>query len=159
MKYTTKTKYINNKEYIYDPTRKKYLINSPEEWIRQNFIEYLHNKKGFPISLMSTEKLTKINSLKNRSDIVCFNRQGKPILLVECKSEKTTDKELDVNEKLCECGDGIYESRKSVLTQLSIDAKKSRSPQASTIKTSSKLSDEEEFKKAFSGLVQSLGAR
>ena len=88
MKYTTKTKYINNKEYIYDPIRKKYLINSPEEWIRQNFIEYLHNKKGFPISLMATEKLTKINSLKNRSDIVCFNRQGKPILLVECKSEK-----------------------------------------------------------------------
>ena len=88
MKYTTKTKYINKKEYIYDPIRKKYLINSPEEWIRQNFIEYLHNKKGFPISLMSTEKLTKINSLKNRSDIVCFNRQGKPILLVECKSEK-----------------------------------------------------------------------
>jgi len=88
LKYTTKTKYINNKEYIYDPIRKKYLINSPEEWIRQNFIEYLHNKKGFPISLMATEKLTKINSLKNRSDIVCFNRQGKPILLVECKSEK-----------------------------------------------------------------------
>ena len=74
--------------YIYDPIRKKYLINSPEEWIRQNFIEYLHNKKGFPISLMATEKLTKINSLKNRSDIVCFNRHGKPILLVECKSEK-----------------------------------------------------------------------
>lgn len=88
MKYTTKTKYINNKEYIYDPTRKKYLINSPEEWIRQNFIEYLHNKKGFPISLMATEKLTIINNQKNRSDIVCFNRQGKPILLVECKSEK-----------------------------------------------------------------------
>tara|TARA_S200000501_G_C20858732_1_gene758753 strand:- start:1908 stop:2342 length:435 start_codon:yes stop_codon:yes gene_type:complete len=88
LKYTIKKKHINNKEYIFDPIRKKYLINTPEEWIRQNFIHYLHTKKGFPLSLMSSEKSTIINNQNNRSDIVCYNTLGKPILVVECKSEK-----------------------------------------------------------------------
>ncbi len=88
MKYTIKKKYINNKEYIFDPIRKKYLMNTPEEWIRQNFIHYLHIKKGYPLSLISTEKLTIINNQNTRTDIVCYNNLGKPILVVECKSEK-----------------------------------------------------------------------
>ncbi len=94
MKYTIKKKYIDDKEYIFDPIRKKYLINTPEEWIRQNFIHYLHNKKGFPLSLMSSEKLTIINNQNNRTDIVCHNTLGKPILVVECKSGKVN---LDPN--------------------------------------------------------------
>ena len=88
MKYTIKKKYINNKEYIFDPIRKKYLINTPEEWVRQNFIYYLHIQKGYPLSLMSTEKLIIINNQNTRSDIVCYNKTGKPIVVVECKSEK-----------------------------------------------------------------------
>lgn len=88
MKYTIKKKHINNKEYIFDPIRKKYLINSPEEWVRQNFIHYLHNQKGYPLSLMSTEELTIVNNQKNRTDIVCYNELGQAILVVECKSEK-----------------------------------------------------------------------
>ena len=88
MKYTIKKKYINNKEYIFDPIRKKYLINSPEEWIRQNFIHYLHTKKGYPLSLISTEKLTIVNKQNHRTDIVCYNKKGRPILVIECKSEK-----------------------------------------------------------------------
>jgi len=88
LEYTIKKKYINNKEYIFDPIRKKYLVNTPEEWIRQNFIHYLHVQKGYPLSLMSTEKLTIINNQNTRSDIICHNKLGKPILIVECKSEK-----------------------------------------------------------------------
>jgi len=88
LKYTIKKKYINNKEYIFDPIRKKYLINTPEEWVRQNFIYYLHIQKGYPLSLMSTEKLIIINNQNTRSDIVCYNKTGKPIVVVECKSEK-----------------------------------------------------------------------
>jgi len=88
LKYTIKKKHINNKEYIFDPIRKKYLINSPEEWVRQNFIYYLHNQKGYPLSLMSTEQLTIVNNQKNRTDIVCYNEIGQAILVVECKSEK-----------------------------------------------------------------------
>tara|TARA_B100001250_G_C19609806_1_gene704403 strand:+ start:376 stop:801 length:426 start_codon:yes stop_codon:yes gene_type:complete len=89
MIYQIKTKIIDGAEYIFDYTRNKYLINTPEEWVRQNFIIYLHKKKGYPISLMSTEKKTIINGINFRSDIVCYNRDGKAILIVECKSQKT----------------------------------------------------------------------
>ena len=87
MIYKIKTKIINNIEYIFDYTRKKYIQNSPEEWVRQNFILYLYKKKGYPINLMSTEKKTKINGINFRTDIVCYNKIGKPILLIECKSQ------------------------------------------------------------------------
>tara|TARA_S200000501_G_scaffold376173_1_gene430287 strand:- start:1330 stop:1755 length:426 start_codon:yes stop_codon:yes gene_type:complete len=87
MIYQIKTKIINNNEYIFDYTRKKYIQNNPEEWVRQNFIIYLNKKKGYPISLMSTEKKTILNGLNLRSDIVCYNKIGKPILLIECKSQ------------------------------------------------------------------------
>ncbi len=88
MKYTIKKKYINNKEYIFDPIRKKYIVNTPEEWVRQNFIRYLHNEKEYPISLMSTENLTIVNKQKKRTDLICYNNKGNAILLIECKSEK-----------------------------------------------------------------------
>ena len=88
MKYTIKKKYIDNKEYIFDPIRKKYILNTPEEWVRQNFIKYLHNEKEFPISLMSIENLTIVNKQKKRTDLVCYNNKGNAILLIECKSEK-----------------------------------------------------------------------
>ena len=87
MIYKIKTKIINNIEYIFDYTRKKYIQNSPEEWVRQNFILYLYKKKGYPINLMSTEKKTKIYGINFRTDIVCYNKIGKPILLIECKSQ------------------------------------------------------------------------
>ena len=51
----------NGKEYIFDLVRKKYVRNQPEEWVRQNIVEYLNEKKGYPISLMSVEKKTNIN--------------------------------------------------------------------------------------------------
>ena len=88
MIYQIKTKIIDKNEYIFDYTRNKYLKNTPEEWVRQNFIIYLNNKKGYPINLMSTEKKTIINGIKCRSDIVCYNRKGEAILIVECKSQK-----------------------------------------------------------------------
>ena len=87
MIYQIKTKIIDRVEYIFDYTRKKYLVNTPEEWVRQNFIIYLHTKKGYPINLMSTEKKTIINGMNCRSDIVCYNRNGKALLIVECKSQ------------------------------------------------------------------------
>ena len=89
MIYQIKTKVIDKEEYIFDYTRNKYLKNNAEEWVRQNFIIYLNKKKGYPINLMSTEKKTIINGLKCRSDIVCYNRRGEAILIVECKSQKT----------------------------------------------------------------------
>ena len=97
MIYQIKTKIVNGIEYIFDYTRSKYLQNTPEEWVRQNFIIYLNQKKSYPINLMSTEKKTKINGLICRSDIICYNPKGDPILIVECKSGKIniTNKTFD----------------------------------------------------------------
>tara|TARA_B100000902_G_C27271869_1_gene896704 strand:- start:836 stop:1255 length:420 start_codon:yes stop_codon:yes gene_type:complete len=81
-----KTKISNGKEYIFDIVRKKYILNQPEEWVRQNIIQYLSNEKGYPISLMSIEKKNEINSSKKRTDIICYNNHKKPLLLIECKA-------------------------------------------------------------------------
>jgi len=77
-----KIKTENGKEYIFDIVRKQYVRNQPEEWVRQNIIEYLNKKKGYPVSLMSIEKKNTINNIKKRCDIVCNNQNGEPLLLV-----------------------------------------------------------------------------
>ena len=81
-----KLKTKNGKEYIFDLVRKKYVRNHPEEWVRQNIVEYLNKEKGYPLSLMSVEKKTQINHLPKRCDIICYGTDGYPILLVECKA-------------------------------------------------------------------------
>ena len=91
-----KTKIKNGKEYIFDVVRKIYVHNKPEEWVRQHIIQYLNQKKGYPISLMSIEKKNEINSIKKRCDIICNDNNGIPLLLVECKAShvKLDDKTL-----------------------------------------------------------------
>jgi len=76
----------DGKEYIYDCIRKKDVILTPEEWVRQQIIHYLLEKKDYPASLFSIEKQIKIGTLKKRYDIVVY-LQDQPWLLVECKSE------------------------------------------------------------------------
>ena len=91
-----KTKIKNGKEYIFDIVRKIYVQNKPEEWVRQHIIQYLNQKKGYPISLMSIEKKNEINNIKKRCDIICNDNNGTPLLLVECKAGhvKLDDKTL-----------------------------------------------------------------
>ena len=81
-----KLKKENGKEYIYDVVRQKYILNQPEEWVRQNIIKYLNKQKGYPTSLMKIEKKVVVNNLTKRCDIVCYNNNGMPLLLVECKA-------------------------------------------------------------------------
>ena len=82
-----KIKLINGKEYLFDTIRKQYVKKLPEEWVRQHVIEYLNKQKGYPLSLMSIEKKNEINKIKKRCDIVCNNKNGEPLLLVECKAQ------------------------------------------------------------------------
>ncbi|MCC6690350.1 MAG: type I restriction enzyme HsdR N-terminal domain-containing protein [Bacteroidia bacterium] len=85
--YTFKFRNNNkNKVELFDIVRKKYVVLRPEEWVRQNFIRYLNQEKGFPIGLMQLEKPLTYNSLDKRSDIVVYNKTGKAIVLVECKA-------------------------------------------------------------------------
>ena len=91
---------IKNKEnhpYIWDIVRKKYIKLTPEEWVRQHTIHYLHFVKNYPLPWMNVEKQFTINSLHKRADIVVFNRDLKPYIIVECKAPqvKITQRTFD----------------------------------------------------------------
>ncbi len=74
------------KYYIFDFIRKKELLLSPEEWVRQHFIQYLILQKGYSKNSISLEKGLQLHELKKRTDILVFNENGIPIILVECKA-------------------------------------------------------------------------
>ena len=76
----------DDKEYIYDIIRKKDVVLTPEEWVRQQIIHYLIEKKNYPPSLFSVEKQLTIGTLKKRYDIVIY-KVDIPWLIIECKSE------------------------------------------------------------------------
>lgn len=71
---------------IFDIIRKKYVALTKEEWVRQHFIHYMIQEKGFPLSLISVERGLKLLKMQKRYDIVIFNNKGEPKLIVECKS-------------------------------------------------------------------------
>jgi hypothetical protein len=76
----------NNKDEIFDEVRKQWVVLTPEEWIRQKFISYLHIVCGQSYSMMAIEKQVRVGELSRRFDIVVYNNLGKPLLLVECKA-------------------------------------------------------------------------
>ena len=95
--YPFKIKQDASVTYIFDELRKKYLVLTPEEWVRQHIVQFIIKEKGYPKSLIKLEGGLKLNSLKKRTDIVVFNSSGEKILLVECKapSVKITQKTFD----------------------------------------------------------------
>lgn len=72
--------------FIYDVIRKKYVVLTPEEWVRQHFIHYLIGHKNYPASLIAVEKEIRVCGLKRRFDLVCYDRHADPWLIVECKA-------------------------------------------------------------------------
>jgi len=72
--------------FIFDELRKKNLILTPEEWVRQHFVQYLICEKKYPKILIKLEGGLKLNKLQKRTDILIFDRVGKPCILVECKA-------------------------------------------------------------------------
>ena|ERR1035437_432212 len=84
--YSFNIKSEGERKFILDVIRRKYVILTPEEWVRQNFIQYLADEKQFPLSLMSVEKGFALHKLKRRYDILVYNRQALPFVLVECKA-------------------------------------------------------------------------
>ncbi len=76
----------NGKVLIFDGIRKKYIVLTPEEWVRQHFINYLVTELKYPKSLFRIEGSLTYNRLQKRSDILVFDRNSKPWMLIECKS-------------------------------------------------------------------------
>ncbi|WP_027393658.1 type I restriction enzyme HsdR N-terminal domain-containing protein [Aquimarina latercula] len=84
--YQFRFKSSENKVSIFDRIRKKFIILTPEEWVRQHTIHYLIEEKKYPESLINVEKLIKVNDLNKRYDIIVFNPDGSIYLIIECKS-------------------------------------------------------------------------
>ena len=83
--YQPKIKKKADKEFIFDEFRKRWVILTPEEWVRQNVLQYLTQTKKYPASLIAIEKEIKLGELKKRFDIVVYNRNSKPWMIIECK--------------------------------------------------------------------------
>lgn len=84
--YNFHTKIESNIHYIFDEIRKKWLVLTPEEWVRQHIVFYLVDQKGYPASLIGVEKTLRINTRKKRFDVVCYNSKTEAILIIECKA-------------------------------------------------------------------------
>jgi hypothetical protein len=83
--YQPKIKKADGKELIFDEIRKRWIILTPEEWVRQNFLQYLIQIKRYPASLIAVEKEIKLGELKKRFDIVVYDKHTKPWMIIECK--------------------------------------------------------------------------
>lgn len=84
--YDCQIKKINEELYIYDLIRRKHLVLTPEEWVRQHFLRYLIYQFNYPKGLIRTESGLQYEQRQKRSDILVYNREALPFLLVECKA-------------------------------------------------------------------------
>ncbi|MDD2245488.1 MAG: type I restriction enzyme HsdR N-terminal domain-containing protein [Proteiniphilum sp.] len=88
--FDAKIRKSNNGNQIFDPLRRKYVALTPEEWVRQHFVNYLITEKNYPASLIANETEIKLNSLTLRCDTVIYNNNLKPMMIVEYKEPETT---------------------------------------------------------------------
>jgi hypothetical protein len=94
------------KDFIFDPFRKKWILLTPEEWVRQHFLQFLTQSLNYPSSLIAIEKKLMIGEMQKRFDIVVYDANTKPWMVVECKemnvplTEKTLQQALRYNSGL-----------------------------------------------------------
>ena len=84
--YAFRFKSSENRVAIFDEIRKKFILLTPEEWVRQHVVKFLAEQKNYPKSHINVEKIIKLNGLTKRYDVVVFQPDGKILLLVECKA-------------------------------------------------------------------------
>lgn len=83
--YQPRIKEEAGKEMIFDGIRKRWVVLTPEEWVRQNFLQYLLQVMHYPSSLIAVEKEIRLGELKKRFDIVVYGRDSQPRMIIECK--------------------------------------------------------------------------
>jgi hypothetical protein len=81
-----KIKLENGRHHVFDGIRKTWLLLTPEEWVRQNFIQYLIEVLRYPSSLIAIEKELMLHDIKKRFDLLVYDNQHQPWMLVECKA-------------------------------------------------------------------------
>ncbi len=96
--YIFRFKSSENKTLVFDEIRKKFVVLTPEEWVRINTVQFLLNEKNYPKSLINVEKQLKLNNTVKRYDIVVFNTDGSIFLIVECKSPSVPINQLTFDQ-------------------------------------------------------------
>jgi hypothetical protein len=81
-----KLRNVDGKVQVYDPVRKRWVVLTPEEHVRQLLLGYLVNDLKFPKAMMSVEKMIVVDGMQKRFDLVVYDREHKPWLLAECKA-------------------------------------------------------------------------
>jgi hypothetical protein len=93
--YPFRIKKENDKDFIFDEIRKLWVKLTPEEWVRQNFIQYLISKLHYPAAYIAVEKEIQLGELKKRFDILIYDRVHQPLMMIECKAP-----EIPLDEKV-----------------------------------------------------------
>ena len=91
----------SGKEFIFDALRKKWLLLTPEEWVRQNFVQYLIKAKNYPASLIALEKEIQLGELKKRFDILVYDKDHQPWMMIECKAAEVKLDDAVLQQVLC----------------------------------------------------------
>jgi len=104
--YNFRIKNQNDKQFIFDAQRRKFVSLTPEEWVRQHFIRFLIEEKKFPAARIAIEKQLNINGMKKRCDAIVYDEYAKPLVLIEFKApevpitQATFDQAVVYNLKL-----------------------------------------------------------
>ncbi|MBP8758566.1 MAG: type I restriction enzyme HsdR N-terminal domain-containing protein [Parabacteroides sp.] len=88
----------DGKHTIFDPVRRKYVVLTPEEWVRQHFVNYLIKEKGYPKELLANEISIVLNGTNKRCDTVAYNRFLAPVLIAEYKSPAIAIKQSVIDQ-------------------------------------------------------------
>ena len=124
--FNFKIKLKDNKEIIYDEIRRSWIILTPEEWVRQNFVQYLIQTKKYPASLIAVEKEIAVGELRKRFDLVIY-KNDKPWMIVECKqmgvplSNNTISQVLAYNSKIQAQYIAVTNGNNTMLWQIETD--------------------------------------
>ncbi len=85
-KYETKISRTDDKVRIYDSLRRRYIVLTPEEWVRQHFVHFLTEHKGYPAALLANEVTLRLNGMTRRCDTVLYDRTVAPRMIIEYKA-------------------------------------------------------------------------
>lgn len=95
--YSFKVKEEDGRKFIFDIIRRSWIVLTPEEWVRQNFIQYLVQVKQYPVALIAIEKQILLGELTKRFDILVYSKDHQPWMIIECKGM-----EIPLNEAVLE---------------------------------------------------------
>mgnify|MGYP000238570404 FL=1 len=97
-KYNFRFKNNENKTLIFDIIRKKFVILTPEEWVRQHTLHFLITEKKYPVSYINVEKQLLLNDSVKRYDIVIFKNDGDVEIIIECKAPSITINQVSFDQ-------------------------------------------------------------